>query len=168
MNIFGKHTATQSTSGNKVEVEGNQNQRDSDADKGIECTTLAKNTTESSLRPGKDQTTYNDEEIASENRKNSLNTEPFIRICSTVLPKIEPLPWTTFFCLSIWCAVPWVSLCSCFPSLFTTFLIFPLVITTVLQFTFFFSRYEWMIIFDIIPITMPEFTWFALPSIVAN
>lgn len=25
---------------------------------------------------------------------------------SSVLPKVEPLPWGTFFCLSVWCAVP--------------------------------------------------------------
>jgi len=25
---------------------------------------------------------------------------------SSVLPKVEPLPWATFFCLSIWCAIP--------------------------------------------------------------
>lgn len=82
---------------------GNQKQRDSDADDGLECTTLAKNTIEINLKQQKGQT---NEEVSSENRKNSLNAEPFIRICSTVLPKIEPLPWATFFCLSIWCTAP--------------------------------------------------------------
>lgn len=24
----------------------------------------------------------------------------------SVLPKVEPLPWTTFLCLSVWCAIP--------------------------------------------------------------
>lgn len=27
-------------------------------------------------------------------------------LVNAVLPKIERLPWTTFMCLSIWCAVP--------------------------------------------------------------
>ena len=28
------------------------------------------------------------------------------RVVSSVLPKVEILPWTTFFCLSLWCTIP--------------------------------------------------------------
>ena len=30
----------------------------------------------------------------------------FKRVVGTVLPKVEPLPWATFLCLSVWCTIP--------------------------------------------------------------
>lgn len=115
MNMFGRRNAnatlsapnlTETTSDNEGVVGEKQKQRDGDADDGLECTTIAKTNTESNQLQQQEPTTDIEEEILSDTRKNSLNADPLIRIVSTVLPKVEPLPWPTFFCLSIWCTVP--------------------------------------------------------------
>ncbi|KAL3768770.1 hypothetical protein ACHAWU_006871 [Discostella pseudostelligera] len=115
MNMFGRRNAnatlsapnlTETTSDNEGVVGEKQKQRDGDADDGLECTTIAKTNTESNQLQQQEPTTDIEEEILSDTRKNSLNADPLMRIVSTVLPKVEPLPWPTFFCLSIWCTVP--------------------------------------------------------------
>ena len=128
MNIFGKRNAAPSTanpidltSANQevvVERGGEQKHRSDrgaeEDDDGLELAsvTVANSTAErhrhqQQQQPQpREQTTDNGEAISSENRKNSLNAEPLLRIACTVLPKVEPLPWTTFFCLSMWCTVP--------------------------------------------------------------
>lgn len=105
MNLFGKYSETSSTSKPKESTSATQLEN-SDADDGLECVTIAKDTTDGDPQQQQERTTDNDEETPSDNRKNSLTAEPFLRIVSTVLPKVEPLPWSTFFCLSIWCTVP--------------------------------------------------------------
>ena len=114
MNVFGKRNATLSatnlskrTSDNEGVMTGGKKQRDDDDD-GLEFATIAKKftETESNQHQQQEQTADIEEEIVSDTRKNSLNADPLIRIVSTVLPKVEPLPWSTFFCLSIWCTVP--------------------------------------------------------------
>jgi len=54
------------------------------------------------LKPSASKTNDDDLEIASK----GSGVLVLKRMVSFVLPKIEPLPWTTFFCLSVWCAMP--------------------------------------------------------------
>jgi len=149
MNVFGKRNATLSatnlserTSDNEGVMTGGKKQRDDDDD-GLEFATIAKKftETESNQHQQQEQTADIEEEIVSDTRKNSLNADPLIRIVSTVLPKVEPLPWSTFFCLSIWCTVPWVLFCRIY---FVTFLApsqtIQLDIAIALRSTFFYLR----------------------------
>ena len=128
MNIFGKRNAAPSTvnpidmtSANQelVVERGGVPKHRGDSDRGAEdedglelaAVTVANSTAERHLhqqqqQPREQTIDNNGEAISSENRKNSLNAEPLLRIACTVLPKVEPLPWTTFFCLSMWCTVP--------------------------------------------------------------
>jgi hypothetical protein len=121
MNLLGKKNAPPSTTANPPEVGGDSalrdvvsapsaandtdetQQCDSNAEHGLECTSMARITTESEQR--QEQTSDNSE-IVTENRKNPLMSDPIIRMVSTVLPKLEPLPLPTFVCLFIWCTVP--------------------------------------------------------------
>eukprot|EP00571_Detonula_confervacea_P007225 CAMPEP_0172327990 /NCGR_PEP_ID=MMETSP1058-20130122/60117_1 /TAXON_ID=83371 /ORGANISM="Detonula confervacea, Strain CCMP 353" /LENGTH=905 /DNA_ID=CAMNT_0013045083 /DNA_START=218 /DNA_END=2935 /DNA_ORIENTATION=- len=50
--------------------------------------------------------TTNCEEISPIIEGNASKTAVFKHMVSSVLPKVEPLPWTTFFCISIWCTIP--------------------------------------------------------------
>ena len=43
---------------------------------------------------------------SSENMKKLSKAKSFKRVVGTVLPKVEPLEWTTFCCLSVWCTIP--------------------------------------------------------------
>ena len=54
------------------------------------------------LKPSASKTNDDDLEIASK----GSGVLVLKRMVGFVLPKIEPLPWTTFFCLSVWCAMP--------------------------------------------------------------
>jgi hypothetical protein len=40
--------------------------------------------------------------------KSSTKAKTIKRVVSSILPHIEPLQWTTFFCLSVWCSIPTV------------------------------------------------------------
>lgn len=56
------------------------------------------------------QSSKTDEEetasVSSINIESASKATAFKTMVSSVLPKVEPLPWTTFFCLSVWCAIP--------------------------------------------------------------
>jgi len=51
-------------------------------------------------------TAHEDDEVSSNKVKRLSKVKHFKRAVSSVLPKVEPLPWTTFFCLSFWCTIP--------------------------------------------------------------
>ena len=51
-------------------------------------------------------TSHEEDEVSSNKVKRSSKAKYFKRAVSSVLPKVEPLPWTTFFCLSFWCTIP--------------------------------------------------------------
>ena len=42
----------------------------------------------------------------NEKPKTKRRGRKLLKLVSSVFPKIEPLPWPTFFCLSLWCTVP--------------------------------------------------------------
>mmetsp|Transcript_12178 Transcript_12178/g.26281 ORF Transcript_12178/g.26281 Transcript_12178/m.26281 type:complete len:890 (+) Transcript_12178:181-2850(+) len=52
--------------------------------------------------------TNKDDEDEDDNdlEKTSSKSDTLKKMVQKVLPKVEPLPWSTFFCLSMWCAIP--------------------------------------------------------------
>lgn len=51
-------------------------------------------------------TAHEKDEVSSNKVTRLSKVKHFKRAVSSVLPKVEPLPWTTFFCLSFWCTIP--------------------------------------------------------------
>eukprot|EP00584_Thalassiosira_punctigera_P000831 CAMPEP_0172533624 /NCGR_PEP_ID=MMETSP1067-20121228/6258_1 /TAXON_ID=265564 ORGANISM="Thalassiosira punctigera, Strain Tpunct2005C2" /NCGR_SAMPLE_ID=MMETSP1067 /ASSEMBLY_ACC=CAM_ASM_000444 /LENGTH=844 /DNA_ID=CAMNT_0013318287 /DNA_START=162 /DNA_END=2696 /DNA_ORIENTATION=- len=77
-------------------------QRDVQKEAELACTSSGGKEATGKPKNGDDEETAS---IASFSTKGSALKS----MVKSVLPKIEPLPWTTFFCLSIWCAIPAVA-----------------------------------------------------------
>jgi hypothetical protein len=46
------------------------------------------------------------DEVHDQSTKSSTKAKTIKRVVSSILPHVEPLQWTTFFCLSVWCSIP--------------------------------------------------------------
>lgn len=79
-------------------------QQDAQEEGGLECT--SKNTTKSTSTTPETKSSFDVESASVASKGSALNLKNMI---NSVLPKIEPLPWTTHLCLSVWCAIPAVT-----------------------------------------------------------
>mmetsp|Transcript_28586 Transcript_28586/g.68827 ORF Transcript_28586/g.68827 Transcript_28586/m.68827 type:complete len:943 (-) Transcript_28586:155-2983(-) len=83
---------------------------------GLECTSYSSmkdkgnqtNKQQNTQQQQRDQVpvTKSKEEEKSSDKGEASKVTVLKAMVSSVLPKVEPLPWATFFCLSIWCAIP--------------------------------------------------------------
>ena len=46
------------------------------------------------------------DEAHDQSTKSSTKAKTIKRVVSSILPHVEPLKWTTFVCLSVWCSIP--------------------------------------------------------------